>query len=220
MMHVLAGALLGLAGSGHCAAMCGPLMLIRHPASAGRNVVLHQLGRMTTYALLGALAGLTGHMFAWAGFRELLAVTIGAALLLQGVGSLLHCVLPGSSKLAAFVTQGIAVLSRNLPRTPALRSLALGTLNGLLPCGMLYAALAAAAAMGDAMSAVEFISAFAIGTLPVFAVLAVATRTFLPRDSPAIRRMAPLALAAVGLLLVVRGITITTASIAHLGMHH
>jgi sulfite exporter TauE/SafE len=181
-------------------------------------MVLHHVGRLSTYALLGALAGLTGHMFVWAGFRELLALTIGAALLLNAVGSLLHYVFPGSERLAARVTQGIAAASRRLPRNPALRSLTLGGLNGLLPCGMLYAALAAAAAIGDVTSAVDFMTAFAIGTLPVFAVLAVAARTFLPRDSPAMRRMAPLVLGAIGLLLVVRGIT--TPSGAHLGMHH
>ena len=53
---------LGLLGSLHCAAMCGPLMLAL-PAGqggAGRHLagrILYQLGRVTTYCLLGVLAG-------------------------------------------------------------------------------------------------------------------------------------------------------------------
>ena len=56
---------LGLLGSLHCAAMCGPLMLALPVSSggAGRFIagrIFYQLGRITTYCLLGMVAGLIG----------------------------------------------------------------------------------------------------------------------------------------------------------------
>ena len=49
-----------------------------------------------------------------------------------------------------------------------------GALNGLLPCGLFYAALTAAVGVGDLGQALAFMGAFATGTTPVLVFIALA----------------------------------------------
>jgi len=97
-----------------------------------------------------------------------------------------------------------------------------GALNGLLPCGLLYAALLAAAGLGSVRDALVFMAAFAVGTTPVLAALGIAGGAIAMRVPDSIRRAAPYALALVGVLLIARGIsperphtTHTTPAAAH-----
>ena len=72
-----------LAGSLHCVAMCGPLVGLHGGSRTLRLALVHALGRLTTYALLGALAGVVGHAVDLAG--DLRAVQRGAAVVAAGV---------------------------------------------------------------------------------------------------------------------------------------
>jgi uncharacterized protein len=61
-----AGVLLGLAGSVHCAGMCGPLMLTVSGggplnASTLLRMLVYHSGRVLMYLVLGAAAGFAGH---------------------------------------------------------------------------------------------------------------------------------------------------------------
>jgi len=53
---VVSALLLGLAGSPHCAAMCGPIHLFLARAG-GRGLWAYHVGRVITYGGIGALAG-------------------------------------------------------------------------------------------------------------------------------------------------------------------
>ena len=73
-MELWTAFLLGLAGSLHCAGMCGPLVLALAKArprtmreSTGR--IFYHLGRVASYCLLGLVLGLLGHVAAPAGFQ-------------------------------------------------------------------------------------------------------------------------------------------------------
>jgi len=93
-----------------------------------------------------------------------------------------------------------------MPTTGVRRAATFGVLNGILPCGLLYAALAAAAGLGGVRDALTFIAAFGVGTLPMFVALVVSARVILPRAPHWLRQAAPVALALVGLLLIERGL--------------
>ena len=78
--------ILGLLGSLHCAAMCGPLMLALPvpPGGPARFVggrVVYQLGRIATYCLLGIVAGLIGKSLFVAGLQRWLSIALGLAVL-------------------------------------------------------------------------------------------------------------------------------------------
>lgn len=218
MMPLVSGILLALAGSGHCLGMCGPLALLAHTRvhrGLARYALLHHAGRVGTYLLLGGMAGATGGIIAAAGFRSLLAVAAGVALLANALGmSGLMTRSRWPVHLSRWMTARVSAAMATVRRHEAGGSLALGALNGLLPCGLLYAALAAAAGLGDARAALTFVAGFGLGSLPVFAGLTLSARAAAPWVPPGLRRAAPVALALVGLLLLARGLAPSSAAIA------
>lgn len=220
MTALLAGLVFGLAGSGHCAAMCGPLVLLANPApsAAGSapeasrvplalHAALYHAGRTVTYLGLGALAGLVGGAMARLGLGRALAVIAGVALLLQAMAATrAFSARLGSLGVAPVVTRALGRAGLWMRAHRVQGPIVFGALNGLLPCGFLYAALTAAAGFGDLREALLFMGAFALGTTPVLALLAMAGGALGTRVPLAVRRAAPVALAIVGVLLIARGI--------------
>lgn len=215
MTAVLAGLLFGLVGSGHCAAMCGPLVALTVPREgddpngrrAAMGVALYHGGRMSTYLVLGALAGLIGSSIARAGLGRVVAVVAGVALVTQaliGARIVPHRMVRRGPAQA--ITRALARAGAWMRAHDVAGPLAFGALNGLLPCGLLYAALVAAAGLADLRESLAFIAAFAVGTAPALVLLAVASRTLANHMPLRIRRVAPVALAVVGVLLIARGI--------------
>ena len=83
----------------------------------------------------------------------------------------------------------------------------LGLANGLLPCGMVYAALALAVTAGHAVDAAAVMATFGVATTPALvATLLVAGRVS-GRWRQRVSAALPLAIAATGVLLIVRGFT-------------
>jgi sulfite exporter TauE/SafE len=195
--------LAGLAGGlTHCAGMCAPFVLAQAGALADRSAgggVLARLsgaallpyhaGRMLGYSALGAVAGGTaGLVTQLSGLRFLLAGLLAAAALLmlaQAAKRLpprwtarlprLHLPLPGPG---AALSRRIAPL---LAAPTGLRGVALGLALSALPCGLLYAALAGAAATGSALAGAMGMAAFVLGTLPALFGVALLGRLFLRR---------------------------------------
>lgn len=161
-----AAALLAAAGSLHCAAMCGGIaasltFAVPEQARQGNRLWLWQgllgLGRITTYSALGALAGLLGNtlLARLNGTHLMLPALLSAVLML-----LLAAQLYGfGTPLRTLERLGIALWRRLSPLTGKLlpldrplKAFGLGTLWGLLPCGLLYSALLLAAATGHPAS--------------------------------------------------------------------
>jgi sulfite exporter TauE/SafE len=209
-MELWTAFLLGLVGSAHCAGMCGPLALAlpatgntRATFLAGR--VLYNVGRLVTYAGLGAAFGLIGQTFALAGFQRWISLAAGTAIL---VG------LFASSRFALGLPAITAVdwLKSSFGRLLQRRSLAsvflLGLLNGLLPCGLVYAAVAGATAIGSFVGGALAMLVFGLGTVPMmlgFSLLGPRLHTVLRFR---LQRFIPASLAIVGVLLVLRGLAL------------
>ena len=126
---------LGLLGSLHCAAMCGPLMLALpgSPGGAGRFIagrIFYQFGRIATYCLLGVVAGLVGKSIFLAGLQRWLSIALGISIL---IGFLLSKKVALAAPVVRLVMQLKSAMSAQL-RQRSFRSLILlGILNGLLP---------------------------------------------------------------------------------------
>ncbi len=195
--------ILGFLGSfGHCAGMCGPIAAAfslsqRRENSVGRPLagiskrsllfhLLLNLGRLLSYALIGAGIGALGSVLIAGGQ-------------MAGVGSLLRRVmalLTGSLLIWFGLTQ---VSPEILPRLPFLHPLLQGKLHerlssvmvklsfgdrwwtpfflgaiwGLIPCGFLYTAQIKAAGAGSAWSGGLTMLAFGLGTLPTMLLVGV-----------------------------------------------
>ena len=176
----------GLASGVHCVAMCGGIVAafdsqrvipIRHagPGALWTHRLCFNAGRISTYAAAGALAGIAGGaayaaaalpaQAAWQIAASVLLILIGLHLASAGgkMGRLLGALEPLGAPLWRRVQPVAARLLR--PATP-LRAYAAGLAWGWLPCAMVYAALVAAAAAGDALRGAAAMAAFGAGTLP------------------------------------------------------
>src|SRR3984957_5063283 len=187
---LLAGLMLaGLAGSAmHCVPMCGPFVLgqvadrmVRAPAVRlcelqrvrGALLLPYHLGRITTYAGLGAVAAATGATLSrlpWLGrLSGLLLLVAALQFLCQALRRLvpaLRALLPDAAAAPHGFVRLIAGLTGRLDRSTPLGGLLLGLALGFLPCGFLYAALTAASASGGPVAGALAMAAFGLGTVP------------------------------------------------------
>ena len=201
---------LGLLGSLHCAAMCGPLMLVLPVTPGGPALVLtgrliYQLGRIATYCLLGLLAGLIGKSIFLAGCQRWLSIALGVALL---VGLLLSKRAALSAPVVRLVAGLKLAMSAQLQRR-SLRALALlGLLNGLLPCGLVYVATAGAMARGSIREGIFYMASFGLGTLPMMLSLSLTGKLFPPAWRLQLQRLIPVGVGLVAGLLILRGLAL------------
>lgn len=201
--QLLAGFMLGLLGSLHCLAMCGPLALLAHQSGTGGNKYWYQGGRLSTYALLGAVLGLLGQRIYLAGIQE--GLSLAAGLLLLGLLLLQY---QSARRWRGF--QRLVQPMRSLllsKKKNALSWLGLGMLNGLLPCGLVYTALGLAFAQGSPSDAGLLMLSFGLGTLPMLTVGVWLGTKLLPYGG-AVRILLPALHLLVACLLIARGLAL------------
>ena len=206
-----------LGGVGHCVGMCGPFVLSQVAANlpgegrrygvlqrlAGAALLPYQLGRATTYIFLGALGGALAGRAALAAETRLptagLLLLAAAAMLLWGLERLAHlrpAALPGAP--ARWL---VARIQPFLGDPRGARGYALGVVLGFLPCGLLYGALAAAAATGSPGSGALAMAGFVAGTAVPLVGLGWLGGFFGRRIGEPVRRVAPFLLIANALFL-------------------
>lgn len=208
MTDWLAGFALGVAGSVHCAAMCGPLVLALRPVRTPGRVVVYHAARVTMYGVAGLIAGAIGETSRLVGIGRLVSIAAGVWVLALAArrAGLAIAVAPAIGQgVGRWITQLTLAARRRTTDLPLVGVIAAGAMNALLPCGLVYAALAAAAALGTTASAVSFMISFGLGTVPMLAMMSVLARSVPPGARWRLRFAAPLALAALGLLLIARG---------------
>ncbi len=185
---LLAAVTTGLLGLPHCVAMCGGLAGAVPGGSLARAG--WHLGRLSTYGMLGAAAGATGAALPGPPW----VVTVLAATLLVWFAARIAGIAPAGSALPA----GLHRLAARLPRSGPLAPIGFGLLSGLLPCGLVYAALAMPVAAGSAAAGAALMVVFGLGTLPALAI-AVGAMHRLTRSRPWARRLLAAGVLAAGL---------------------
>jgi len=204
--------LLGFMGSLHCIGMCGGLVTAVSMSQANiwwAGLFIYQFGRVTTYALLGLLVGFSGVALTTFGgdlLQRILAITAGTLMIIFALN--LAGWLP--DPLRRFSTwasrkSGLAKLARRASEHARAGSwYALGLANGLLPCGLVYAALSLALAAGNAQTATLMMAAFGLGTIPAMMFVP----SILHRMTPVVRnnsmRVAAVMIIAMGLVTMFR----------------
>jgi uncharacterized protein len=197
--------ILGLAGSLHCAGMCGPLVLMTPVVGRTRGAflasrLLYHAGRISTYAAIGLIFGAVGESVAFAGFQRWLSIAAGVSMLLALIAAG-----PLKAQLWRMPLKLKAAFGSFL-RQPSIASiLGLGAINGLLPCGLVYMAGAASIAAGGALSSIWYMLAFGLGTLPVMLSISLARRRLDFMSRPWLQKLAPITAGIVALLLIARG---------------
>lgn len=187
-----------LIGSVHCVAMCGPLVGLAGSRSL-RLALSHALGRLATYATLGAAAGLVGRAVDLAGrladIQRAAAIAAAIAIVFGGVYAVAAPRRRAAAGGGAAFRRGLVRLRAR--RRPAVRAWLAGALTGLIPCGWLWAFVVAAAGTGSAGGGALVMAAFWLGTVPAMTgMLAVAGPVI-----EALRRRLPVVTAAVLVLV-------------------
>lgn len=211
---ILSGFILGLAGSLHCVGMCGPLSLAlptyHLPAPLKwLSLFVYQLGRVITYSLLGLLFGLAGRTIYIAGVQQWFSITLGIFTLA------LACLyfVQNNMLQISFLNRFYIAVSRLIGKivkgnTGIAGFLLLGMANGLLPCGMVYIALAATLSFYKVYQSMAFMAMFGAGTMPAMMLVAYSAQMISPPLKKVFRKSIPFFIAAAGAALIARGMNL------------
>jgi sulfite exporter TauE/SafE len=215
---LLTGFGLGFAGSLHCVGMCGPLALaLPLKAFSGAKQVVammaYHFGRVISYSLLGLITGFIGRQFFLAGYQQLFSIIIGTALVLWLFFAFNNKFISRRSRVYHKVQAWII----HYMQQPSIKNMLLtGIGNGLLPCGMVYLAIAAAAASGNILSGAGFMLFFGLGTIPLMGMVTVAGLRIGPKARNSLRKVSPYLTAFIGVLLILRGLNLNIPYISPL----
>lgn len=209
MTYLYLAFFMGLFGSIHCAVMCGPLLIAINGQGSFSwtnlfNKLLYQSGRIFVYGLLGLLFGLFGNLAIVQGWQQYFSLFIGGILMLIGM---FYFFGKKNTKLLSLQTRMIQpfvkVMGRWLYRPGG--SFVAGMLNGILPCGMVYMALASAMNASTLEGSMSFMLLFGLGTLPLLMLFSVLA--YFPRNvfRKGFNKLLPFFYLIMGLWFVLRG---------------
>lgn len=207
------GFIMGLAGSLHCVGMCGPIAIslpLQGKTTLGKitGSFLYNTGRITTYTAFGLVFGLIGKSFSWFGWQQKISISLGVIILLFLIipklfpNKTLHPAIQQvmyrlREKLSHYLFQG----------NPA-SLYATGLLNGLLPCGLVYMALAGATVTGQAKEGMLFMIFFGLGTMPAMFFTALFGNWLKQPVRTQIRKLYPAMMVIMATLLILRGLNL------------
>jgi sulfite exporter TauE/SafE len=210
-----------LGGFGHCIGMCGGIVLTytlkieeNDPLSKPsywqriKPQLLYNLGRITTYTFLGQIFGLIGStlgfILAVRDFQGLLQIFVGLFMIILGIElagwipSLSSDSFPG---VKTFKQLTAALFSRVNRKNIYI----LGLVLGFLPCGLVYAAGAKAAASQSLIGGMLTMLAFGLGTFPAMFVTGLTAHLISHRLRRRLYRLAALMVIFLGIIAILRG---------------
>ena len=167
---ILTALIIGLAGSLHCLGMCSPLVMA---ATAMRpsvvlSRVLYNTGRVFTYAILGTVVAGVGMALPERNYQNLLSIILGIALLFIAFGGIRNINVPVITKLMQWLSLRLKILFGSfLNQKNHVAVFILGSINGLLPCGLTFLALTYCLTLQRPIDGFNFMLMFGAGTLPI-----------------------------------------------------
>lgn len=214
MIDLYTALTIGLIGSFHCIGMCGPIAValpLGNRSVFGRvtGTLLYNSGRAVTYGLLGALFGLLGRGIEVAGFQQWASIIIGIVMIMTVVFPFLFKEKLNIEKLMfGFPGRLAGRLQILFSRNSFSNLFIIGLLNGLLPCGLVYVAVAGALNTNDVVMGVLFMLVFGIGTTPVMMSISLAGNIISQSLKNKINRIIPAFIVLLGILFILRGLSL------------
>ncbi|RXK52378.1 sulfite exporter TauE/SafE family protein [Aquirufa rosea] len=192
---------IGLAGSWHCIAMCGPIMLhVRQKNQRLANVstVMYQFGRILTYSLMGLVVASLGSIWIFPNWWHLYYIVAGLILLFLSIGKLKDSYF---DFLYRWIGKPLQQSGRGLGTWG---HFLLGMGNGLLPCGLVTGGLSIALIQPSPIGGALTMFVFGISTLPAITAAILSLDWLEKRQSNALRYVKLLSWA-VAIILLFRG---------------
>ena len=206
--------IVGLVGSAHCAGMCGPIALALPLKNdnwftrVGGGLV-YNAGRIITYMLLGAIFGMLGKGLHMAGFQRWSSIIIGVLMIAFVVMPLMFKKMPSMNNVFAGYSHRLIGSFRSLFHRGSHSSLfGIGLLNGILPCGLVYVAIAGALNTGSVTSGMLYMALFGAGTIPVMLGIPLAGTMMGLKLRVFINKLSPYVIVLIGALILMRGLSL------------
>jgi sulfite exporter TauE/SafE len=213
-MELWTAFVVGLAGSLHCIGMCGPIAValpvgqtsrLRHVA--GR--VVYNSGRILTYAILGLGAGLIGQTVRVYGYQQVVSIALGVLILMAVILPSRFGALLTGAKLQARLFEPLKRLWSRLFGHGSISALfSVGLLNGFLPCGLVYVALAGAITTDGPLPGALYMAVFGMGTFPVMLAVSLVGGLLSAGFRNRLRRLIPVGAVVLAMLFVLRGMSL------------
>jgi sulfite exporter TauE/SafE len=208
-----------LGGFGHCIGMCGPLVVSYTMAQAPASQpflsrmaphMLYNSGRITAYALIGGVMGLSGSFVnvtgRLAGIQNIVAVFAGVAMIFMGLS-----IVGIGAKTAWIEKHNLPVLRAAqvvLAWPSPLRYYPLGLILGMLPCGLSYTVFIASAGTGGLFPGMMTALLFGLGTLPALLIFGALVASISASLRGRIYRAGGVVVMMMGIYFLFRGIRI------------
>ena len=180
MTILISAFVIGLMGSFHCAGMCGPIAIALplHGNTMPQKIfggVLYNIGRTITYGIMGAIFGLLGQGIQMIGFQQKVSVVMGAIMI---ISVFFPAIFKNQYNLDKSWFSFVGKLKKSIGQLFTVRSFSslffIGMLNGLLPCGLVYMAIAGAIGMGTVLNGALYMILFGLGTIPMLLAISLA----------------------------------------------
>lgn len=202
---------LGLLGSLHCLGMCGPIAFMlpldrEHKRKKAWQLFVYHSGRVMVYTAMGLAFGLLGRGLQLFGVQQKLSVITGILMIVM-------VLVPGhyfgkfSSKRPVFamVSKIKTGLGDKLKQRKPGTFFAMGALNGLLPCGLVYTAILGAVTFGNWEGGAAYMALFGVGTVPMMTSVVYLGALIKTRVNLKIKRLIPVFVVIIGVLFILRG---------------
>jgi sulfite exporter TauE/SafE len=193
--------------------MCGPIVIVL-PARSGSMAafifgrILYNVGRAVTYAGMGAVVGVIGQFVVLAGYQQILGFVAGGLMIISVLLPSRFAARLLPKRMDAWMDRIKSRLGDMLAAGSTRAMFSIGLLNGFLPCGLVYAALAASVSAGGIVGGALFMFVFGVGTIPALFTLSFAGGFITGRLRGRLTRLIPVTIAIMGLLFILRGMSL------------
>ncbi len=206
--------MIGLIGSLHCIGMCGPIVLaLPYNTNSSLSLIwgriIYNIGRVLTYSLMGAFAGLFANKFLLAGFQSYASIVLGVIIVI-------YLILPTKVKAGfannivySTISGWLKYFYNNFQANDTFGYYFIfGLVNGLLPCGLVYVALIGSFTAGNFVYGFINMLAFGLGTFPVMFLTSMATKFITLNIRNKIAKLVPYLTFLLAVLFILRGLNL------------
>ena len=203
---------LGLLGSFHCVGMCGPIAFMlpvdrTNSFKKVSQIAIYHFGRLLAYGIIGLVFGLIGKSLYFFGFQQQLSIAIGFLMILV-------VLIPQktfkkynfSRPIYNLISKVKSALGSALKKKTLDTFITIGFLNGFLPCGLVYMAVFAAIAGGNALNGAFYMAVFGLGTIPLMTTAIYFSNFLKGTARQKIQKAIPVFVVFIGALFILRGL--------------
>lgn len=214
MFDLYAALTIGLVGSLHCIGMCGPIAVALPLGNKGSwhrflGALLYNIGRSVTYGVLGALFGLLGKGIHMAGFQQWASILLGVIMVLSVFFPFLFRGKLNIERITSgYAGKLISKFRQLFGKQSKTNLLIIGLLNGLLPCGLVYVAVAGAINTNDVFMGILFMVVFGLGTLPVMLAISMMGNFITGKMRHQLGKIVPVFIVILGIVFILRGLSL------------